>query len=120
MMLVLVLGTAFAFSSCSSDDDESDAKLLVGTWVTTKNSIHETLTIGKSGSWMWMSRGSYGTSYRKGTYTFDPESRTIIVDIQAVEGENGAYVETIFVQTLTSATLSIISDSSGSTTFRRE
>ena len=122
MMLVLVLSSAFFFSSCSKDDEESPSSTptLVGTWVNTDNSYSETLTIGKDGSWYEKSIDSYSTQYRKGTYTYDPVSRTIIVSIQAIKGNNYAYSMTIYVQTLTSTTLSMVCDTFGSKIFKKQ
>lgn len=119
-MLVLFLGFTVAISSCSSDGEDESSPALVGTWINTDNSYTEIWNIGKDGSWNETSIDSFGTQYRKGTYTYDPASRTIIVSIQAKQGNNGAYTQTIFVQSLTSTTLSVICDSFGSKIFKRQ
>lgn len=119
MMLALVFSTAIAFSSCSNDDKEEESPL-VGTWVNTDNSYQDILTIGKDGSWNEKSIDSYSTQYRKGTYTYDPVSRTIIVSIQAVAGSNYAYTMTIYVQSLSTTTLSLVSDSFGSKIYKKQ
>lgn len=109
------------FSSCSSDDESSSSSSssLVGTWVNT-NDPNDVLTIGSNGSWYAVvNKNSKWEQIRKGTYTYDASSRTIIVSIQAIPNGNSAYTMTIFVQSLSSSTLSMISDSFGSKVYKK-
>lgn len=120
LMLVLIIGTMIAFSSCSndSDNDNDETSLLIGTWVNT-NDAKDELTIGSNGSWysVYDKNGRF-EQIRKGTYSYDATSRTIIVSIQSGSG-NGAYTMTIFVQSLTSTTLAMVSDSFGSKIYQK-
>lgn len=120
-MLVLVLGATLAFSSCSKDDEDNNgsSSSLVGTWINTSDSKDE-LRLGSDGSWysVYDKNGKY-EQIRKGTYSYDATSRTIIVSIQAGSGNN-AYTMTIFVQTLTSTTLAMVGDTFGSKIYAKK
>ncbi|MGN0223677.1 MAG: hypothetical protein ACI4AM_06595 [Muribaculaceae bacterium] len=107
LMLLLVTTLSFTFTACSDDDDEPDNSTVAGT-----NSIvgkwvdgDQILTLGKDGS--YREDGSLG-QYRIGTYSYNANAATVVVDIKAIAGNNSAYQNTYFVQTLTSTTLVLL------------
>ena len=97
------------FVSLSSCEDEFSASKLEGTW----EDNTRVLQIGESSWYTYLKNDS--RQYRRGTYTYDKSSRTIFVSIQAVQGNNNAYTEKFFVQTLSSTTLSLMDMGDGST-----
>lgn len=106
MIFIALFTSALFFSSC---DDEFSASKLEGTWEDNRS----VLQIGESSWYTYYKNDS--RQYRKGTYSYDKSSRTIFVSIQAVPGNNSAYTEKFFVQTLNSTTLSLMDMDSGST-----
>ena len=106
MLFIALFTSAVLLSSC---EDEFSASKLEGTWE--DNRI--VLQIGES-SWYTYYKND-NRQYRKGTYSYDKSSRTIFVSIQAVPGNNSAYTEKFFVQTLNSTTLSLMDMDDGST-----
>lgn len=95
-----VLAILFVATGCS-DDSESDS--IVGVW---KNG-DTTMTLGKDGSYLSEYNGSY-PQVRRGSYTYNPDQKLIVINVIAVAGSNGAYTETLIVQTLTSNTLVLL------------
>lgn len=104
-LLLFIVG----FICLSSCEDEFSASKLEGTW----EDNTRVLQIGES-SWHTYCKNGYRQD-RRGTYTYDKKSRTIFVSIQAVPGNNSAYTEKFFVQTLNSTTLSLMDMDDGST-----
>ena len=102
-MLLLVTTLSFTFTACSDDDDEPDVNQtsIVGTW----GDSYGTITFGKDGS--YRENGNDG-QYRIGTYSYNANATTVVVDIKAIAGNNSAYQNTYFVQALTSTTLVLL------------
>ena len=124
MIAICTMGT---LCSCSDDDkngsgsgpDPIKNSYIVGTWVNA-NDPYDILTIDANGNWT-ENYTSYPSSRRIGEYTFDESTRTIIVSVKATE-QNYAYTMTIFVQSHTSTSLSLICDtfSSGSKIYKKK
>lgn len=104
VMLVMVLSISMA--SCGSDDDDLESDNgIVGVWQDGK----EVMTLGKDGSIYLETYYVAGPAYhQKGTYSYNPDSKMMVVDIVAVPGQNSAYKATYIVQTLTSSTLVLL------------
>lgn len=103
-MLLLVTTFSLTFVSCGGDDDDEpdDYKTsIVGTW---KDS-YGTITFGKDGS--YREDGNDG-QYRIGTYSYNSNTSTVVVSVKAIAGNNNAYQNTYFIQTLTSSTLVLL------------
>lgn len=103
LMLLLVTTLSFTFTACSDDDDEPDVNQtsIVGTW----GDSYGTITFGKDGS--YRENGNDG-QYRIGTYSYSASAATVVVDIKAIAGNNSAYQNTYFVQTLSATTLVLL------------
>lgn len=95
LLCVMMFGTLM--TSCS-DDDSDNSPSIVGRWV----DGDETLTLGKDGSYRLDSTDG---QYRVGTYSYNPSTSLMVINVKAVPGMNGAYQQTLIVQTLTSTTL---------------
>ena len=105
-LFVCSLVSCFALASCSNDDGDEPgggSNSIVGTWV----DGNIVLTLGKDGSYREDINDSFG-QYRIGSYSYNPRTSLMVVDIKAIEGNNGAYQDTFIVQTLTSTTLVLI------------
>lgn len=100
-LLVLFLPLfSLTLTSCSDDDDNASVSI-VGVWV----SGSETLTLGKDGS--YREDGTLN-QYRIGTYSYNASSGLLVVNVQAIAGNNSAYKRTYIVQTLTSSSLVLL------------
>lgn len=64
------------------------------------------MTLGKDGSYKSVLSGQY-VQTRKGTYSYNKSQNLFVTNIEASK-ENGAYTETLIVQTLTSTTLVLL------------
>lgn len=93
--------------SCSDDPDSS----IVGKW----GNATETVTFSKNGDYRYENTSGGFYQYRKGSYTYNKKQNLLVVNIDAVSGNNGAYTDKYLVQTLTSSTLVLINMDSGST-----
>ncbi|MDE7387587.1 MAG: hypothetical protein K2N28_10690 [Muribaculaceae bacterium] len=101
IMLLIVGATA-----CSSDDDDisnSAGTSIVGKW----RDGSKVMTLGTDGSYRSDLNDKYG-QYRVGTYSYNPSNSLMTINVKAVEGQNGAYQQTLIVQTLTSSTLVLL------------
>ncbi len=95
-------------TSCVKSSSGND---IVGTWQEVGNASYpEILEIGKNGEWHEYLNGYDYASNRWGEYTYDPTSRTIVVSIRAVSGNNGAYTDLYVIQHLSESRLSLIGD----------
>lgn len=95
-------------TSCVKSSSGND---IVGTWQEVGNdSYPEILEIGKNGEWHEYLNGYDYSSNRWGEYTYDSTSRTIVVSIRAVSGNNGAYTDLYVIQHLSESRLSLIGD----------
>lgn len=95
-------------TSCVKSSSGND---IVGTWQEVGNdSYPEILEIGKNGEWHEYLNGYDYSSDRWGEYTYDSTSRTIVVSIRAVSGNNGAYTDLYVIQHLSESRLSLIGD----------
>ena len=94
--------------SCVKSGSGND---IVGTWQEVGNASYpEILEIGKNGEWHEYLNGYDYSSNRWGEYTYDPTSRTIVVSIRDVSGNNGAYTDLYVIQHLSESRLSLIGD----------
>lgn len=110
IMFVMLLGITIVTTSCDKDEEIEKTSTLIGTW----EANDRFLELGSS-SWHSYLKNEYGgPQHRRGTYTYIKSSRTIIVSIPAVSGNNGAYTQSFFVQTLNSTSLSLMDLDSGS------
>lgn len=87
-------------SSCGRDNDSSDFVDIAGVWANGTT----TLTLGKNGSYRLELNDSFG-QYRVGTYSYNATQQLLVINVQAVSGQNSAYHQTLIVQTLTKTTL---------------
>lgn len=104
LMLLLVLSLGITFTACNNDDDGTDGGgkiTIVGKWVDSDG----TVTFGSDGS--YREDGNDG-QYRVGTYSYNPNSTILVVNVKAIAGNNGSYQSTYIVQTLTSSTLVLL------------
>lgn len=79
-MLVLVLGTAITFSSCSKDDDDSSPAptYLKGTWTATGGSWTYYITFDGNGNFDYHASTSRGSSSQaKGKYSYNASTHII-------------------------------------------
>jgi len=102
-LFIIAVMSCCVLASCGDDDkDEPDgSSSIVGQWVDGE----QTLTFGKDGS--YREDGSLG-QYRIGSYSYNPSTQLLAVNIKAIEGMNSAYQQTYIVQTLSSATLVLL------------
>ena len=98
---LLVLGAILFSTVGCSEENSSDS--IVGVW---KNG-DITMTLGKDGSYLSEYRGNY-PQVRKGTYSYNPTQKLMVIHVMAVAGSNGAYSDTFIVQTLTETTLVLL------------
>lgn len=105
LMLLLTFSSVMFVVSCGDDNDQESQVTLTGTW----RMNDRILEIGSGNSWhTYFDNTSYGPQHRYGTYSYDKTTQTIIVSIREVSGNNGAYTQTYFVQSLTSSTLALV------------
>lgn len=86
------------------DDNPEGGKIsIVGKWV----DGNDVLTFGKDGSYREDSYRADGTlgQYRIGSYSYNPITSLLVLDIKEIPGMNSAYQKTYIVQTLSSTTL---------------
>lgn len=103
MTMLLIPLYGLTLSSCGDDNDEpnNQSASIVGTWV----DGDETLKLGKDGSYR---EDGYLGQYRIGTFSYNPNTSLMVVNIQAIEGMNNAYQNTYIVQTLNATTLVLL------------
>lgn len=109
MFLILSLVFITSFVSCDKGNKNTDDNRITisGKWGRTNSD--ETMTLGANGS--YYSELGVGTNYyqyRKGRYVYNDVQSTLVVDIDAVPGQNSAYTSTYLVQTLTETTLVLV------------
>lgn len=109
--ILMVAIVSVGFSSCGGDNDsddynpEANKSGIIGTWVDGST----TVTFGSDGSYNLTDTSIPSiTQYRHGTYTYDSKLGIVTVDVEAVEGQNGAYQQIYIVQTLTATTLVLL------------
>lgn len=94
--------------NCSGDDGDSkenSGASLIGTWVDGST----TVIFGNDGSYNLTNTSVPSIpQYRKGKYSYNASQNLLIINVQAVTGQNGAYQRTFIVQTLTSTTLVLL------------
>lgn len=107
-LLLMVFTLSCAITACGSDDDnpEGDTISIVGKWADGDDIV----TFGKDGSYREDSYRADGTlgQYRIGTYSYNPITTLLVLDIMEIPGMNAAYQKTYIVQTLSSTTLVLI------------
>jgi len=105
-LLVIIL--VFTFTSCDKDDDENnniDNVTIVGEW----QDGTTTLKFGSDGSYLLTDRSiPTHIQYRRGTYSYNSKQGLLSINVKAVPNENGAYQQTLIVQTLTKSTLVLL------------
>ena len=82
MMLVIVLGTAVAMSSCGKDDDNSKGgdNSLIGTWISDRTS--QKITFRADGTYFATDFSDEG---REGRYTYDETNAILTLISEDVE-----------------------------------
>lgn len=103
-MVLLIPLFSLTLTSCGDDDKDepnNQSASIVGTWV----DGDETLKLGKDNS--YREDGPLG-QYRIGTFSYNPNTSLMVVNIQAIEGMNNAYQNTYIVQTLNATTLVLL------------
>lgn len=112
-MLILVLGTMVALSSCNKDDDDDSSNPIVGTWSC------ESHYYGGTDTYTFKSNGTYTWSYRgsadwfpddSGNYAYDSSRSTLTIHNK--KGTTWVY----FIVSLTSSSFTMM-DEDGDTYF---
>ena len=107
VMSVIAFCLFACLMSCSDDPDSN----IVGKW----GNATETVTFSKNGDYRYENTSGGFYQYRKGRYTYNKKQNLLVVNIDAVAGNNGAYTDTYLVQTLNSSSLVLIDVETGST-----
>lgn len=110
VFFIIAILTLLSCASCIKEDDEN---LLVGTW---KRSTNIYMKLGEDGSYYsYIDPDPYSADgqYRKGSYSYDETTKTMVIDIYAIPNHNNASTRTYYVQTLTSSTLVLLDLSNG-------
>lgn len=93
-------------SICLSSCEKEEFDILKGTWQSTKTEGLMLYITDKG--WHSVYTGKYSTE-RIGTYIYDG-FMTITINIEAREGSNGAYTQTLFIKELNENTLILTND----------
>lgn len=103
---IIAILLSFTFTACDKDsEDESDYTTIVGEW----QDGCTTLILGSDGSYTLIDKSIPShTQYRRGSYSYNSTLGLLIIDVKAVPNENGAYQQTLIVQTLTKSTLVLL------------
>ena len=105
MMFLAVLAIGSTFNACSNDEKESDDITIAGKWA----DGHKIMELGKNGSYHSYRDNGDQYSHREGNYSYNPNQSLMIVNVPASsKNGNGAYSETLIVQTLTNSTLVLL------------
>ena len=102
---IIAILLSFTFTACDKDnEDESDYTTIVGEW----QDGSTTLILGSDGSYTSINKSIPShTQYRRGTYSYNSKQGLLIINVKA-SNENGAYQQTLVVQTLTKSTLVLL------------
>lgn len=126
LIVVLAMATMM-FASCTKEDN-----LLVGTWEMKNPSTYygdyiNTRTFSSNGNYterVIQSEGMYSEGYNstyKGTYSYDEDSRILVMSISEINGESHYSTRTRYVHTLTETKLVLLDLSDGtSMTFTKK
>lgn len=102
LSVLATIALCIGMASCGSDEDEYGSGI-AGVWQDGK----EIMTLGKDGSYYMECNDAYN-QYRKGTYYYNSNLNLLVVDIEAIPGNNSAYQVSYIVQTLTDSELVLL------------
>lgn len=107
-LLFVFISMIMCVFACGSDNDDTpkdNNSGIVGTWEDGSTSV----TFGSDGSYNLVDTSVPNIpQYRKGTYSYNETQKLLVVNVVAVQGQNGAYQQTFIVQTLTATTLVLL------------